>query len=490
MPAAFRYKAWQTKTGSWIFLTIKGKMYSMKIIINRMTLMLATLFLAVVGASAAPYTDLYDFTALSSTDTNLDGSGPMADLVLSSNMLYGTAADGGTNGLGTIFAISTDGHVFTNLHNFDQATNGAGPLASLVVSGNMLYGTTRAGGSNGLGTVFAISTNGKGFVILHQFGGSTDRGSCDRSQLQQWWGLSRNRFGVVQQHALRRDGARRQRRQWNPLQDQHRRIGLQLCCTISPMWTAVIPRFTWFCPAPICLAPHALAAALPTPTPTAATGPCSGSNTNGLDFTNLYSFGDFAADPFAGLVLSGNTLYGTTVLGSGGPDTAPYGTVFKINTDGTGFTTIYSLDPELGGGDPSAGLVISMATPFMRRNWDLTTAERSSQVNTDGTGYTNLTSFNSPGDPRELDRVVVIRRHAVWHGVERRGQRERRGVRLDLAAPSLNIQLIQNAVVLNWNDPSSSLYTAPTHQRNFHKHSRRHQPLHQLHHRPATILPT
>ena len=36
-------------------------------------------------------------------------------------------------------------------------------------------------------------------------------------------------------------------------------------------------------------------------------------NTNGTDFTNLYSFtgGADGANPQAGLTLSGNTLYGT-----------------------------------------------------------------------------------------------------------------------------------------------------------------------------------
>jgi uncharacterized repeat protein (TIGR03803 family) len=63
--------------------------------------------------------------------------------------------------------------------------------------------------------------------------------------------------------------------------------------------------------------------------------------------TTLYSFtatsgplstNSDGAAPFAGLVLWGNTLYGTTFGGgnSGG------GTVFAVNTDGTGFTNLHS----------------------------------------------------------------------------------------------------------------------------------------------------
>jgi len=38
------------------------------------------------------------------------------------------------------------------------------------------------------------------------------------------------------------------------------------------------------------------------------------------------------------MILSGNTLYGTTELGS----TNGNGTVFAVNTDGTGFTNLYT----------------------------------------------------------------------------------------------------------------------------------------------------
>src|SRR5436190_1765815 len=44
------------------------------------------------------------------------------------------------------------------------------------------------------------------------------------------------------------------------------------------------------------------------------------------------------ANPTAGLMLSCNTLYGTATEGG----SSDYGTVFAVNTDGTGFTTLYS----------------------------------------------------------------------------------------------------------------------------------------------------
>ena len=64
-------------------------------------------------------TTLHSFTATdSNTGTNRDGANPTAGLILSGNTLYGTAYAGGTNGNGTVFAVNTNGTGFTTLHNF------------------------------------------------------------------------------------------------------------------------------------------------------------------------------------------------------------------------------------------------------------------------------------------------------------------------------------------------------------------------------------
>lgn len=98
--------------------------------------------------------------------------------------LYGTTTQGGssdlchtniTYGCGTIFKITPSG-VLTTLENFD-VTDGASPLAGLVLAtdGNF-YGTTSEGGSGGgtctpgggCGTVFKITPRGT-LTILHNF---------------------------------------------------------------------------------------------------------------------------------------------------------------------------------------------------------------------------------------------------------------------------------------------------------------------------------
>ena len=64
-------------------------------------------------------------------------------------------------------------------------------------------------------------------------------------------------------------------------------------------------------------------------------------NTPNPAFRTLYSFTpSFGSGLNGGLVLSGNTLYGTT--SSGG--TSNWGTLFAINTSGSGFTNLYNFN--------------------------------------------------------------------------------------------------------------------------------------------------
>src|SRR5260370_1258795 len=122
-------------------------------------------------------------------------------------------------------------------------------------------------------------------------------------------------------------------------------------------------------------------------------------------FTTLYSFSatdpntlanSDGAVPFAGLILSSNTLYGTAPGGG----SSGSGTVFAVNTDGTGFTTLYSFTALISnnftgtnsdGADPFDGLILSgntmdgTAVNVVKSGFGVVFA-----INTAGTGFTNL----------------------------------------------------------------------------------------------------
>ena len=118
------------------------------------------------------------FDPVSTGSTNTDGAFPYGTLVFANEVLYGTTLSGGSFGDGTVFRINSDGTGFQALHHFgpisrsgSPATNedGAFPKASLVLDGDVLYGTTELGGINASGIVFRINIDGSGFTNLHSF---------------------------------------------------------------------------------------------------------------------------------------------------------------------------------------------------------------------------------------------------------------------------------------------------------------------------------
>jgi uncharacterized repeat protein (TIGR03803 family) len=79
---------------------------------------------------------------------------------------YGAAGQGGANGYGTVFMITTQG-TMTTLHSF-SASDGATPNQLVLGTDGNFYGTTISGGTNTDGTVFKITPRGV-FATLHSF---------------------------------------------------------------------------------------------------------------------------------------------------------------------------------------------------------------------------------------------------------------------------------------------------------------------------------
>jgi uncharacterized repeat protein (TIGR03803 family) len=258
-----------------------------------------------VGTNGTDYTVLKAFPALTDNgvaQTNSDGASPFAAVTLSGSTLYGTTAEGGSSGNGTVFKLDTNGAVYTVLKDFPPTSlypyytnaDGAAPLAGLAIAGDTLYGTTYGGGISGHGTVFKINTNGADFTVLKSFS------------------------SISTYPYTNSDGAQPRAR-----------------LTISD---ATVYGTTW-------------------QGGSSGLGTVFKMYTNGTEYTVLKNFTQNDGwSSYAGVEASGGGLYGVTALGG----SFGQGTVFRMNADGTDYTVLknFSAAYPFEGANPRGGLIL------------------------------------------------------------------------------------------------------------------------------------
>ncbi len=118
------------------------------------------------------------FTNLMNFNATTTGSYPRGDLLQGPDQfLYGLTYRGGSANMGVLFKVKTDGTGYTKLIEFNGLSNGSYPGTRLLLANNgKLYGVTQFGGTNDLGVLFSVNTNGSNFLKLIEFDGSV-RGS-------------------------------------------------------------------------------------------------------------------------------------------------------------------------------------------------------------------------------------------------------------------------------------------------------------------------
>lgn len=292
---------------------------------------------------------------------NVEGANPEAALLPGNDgFLYGTTANGGINGKGTLYKIQPDGSGFVTLYAFSGiGSDGATPYAGLLLGNDgALYGTTQYGGDSGHGVVFKIKPDGSGFAVLHSFSGIGGEGAYPRTALIQdkngiLYGttdLGGNGKGTL--FKIKLDGS-----------DFETLYAFSQTDSNLTNSDGAVPE------AALLLGKDGFLY---------GTTLRGGANTNGTlfkimpdgsGFVALYTFsqtdGNFSnsdgAHPRAGLIQDeAGVLYGTTYLG--GIDAN--GTLFRINSDGSNFMTLYAFSQtdNLGinndGSTPQAALLL------------------------------------------------------------------------------------------------------------------------------------
>ncbi len=252
------------------------------------------------------------FTTLTSF-AGTNGANPYGGLVQASNgSFYGTTRNGGSNNLGTVFQITTNG-VLTILVTFN-GTNGSAPLTGLLLaSDGFLYGTTISGGVSNKGTIFQMTTNGA-LNVLVSFPGGTNGNAPEAGMIQ---GMDGNLYGTT----------------WAGGNLFQVKTNGQMT-NLMVFATGAQPRGKLVQDA------YGILYGTTYGGGTYNKGTTFKITTNGI-FNTLFNFDSTnGANPYAGMILGkdGN-LYGTTVVG-GSP---PLGVVFQMATNGN-FTPLYFFD--------------------------------------------------------------------------------------------------------------------------------------------------
>jgi len=296
--------------------------------------------------NGATYTEsvLYAFAG------NGDGELPYGSLVLGKkNVIYGTAYGGGAHGDGCVFALTPKGAAYTEsiVYSFSGSPDGGNPYAGLAADAKgTLFGTTLYGGSNGGGTVFALTPKGSSFTesVLYNFGAGSDGNTPYGGVLVSKTGVL---FGTTTFGGTAGDG-----------------IAYSLTSSGSKYVESVLHNFAGGSDGK-----NPYAALIGSGTTYFGTTQGGGTGSDGTAFeivvgkesateTVLYSFlgGSDAAQPLGALLLGAKgALYGTSYSGG----TAGQGTVFELSKTKKTYTesVLTSFPGYPGSANPRAGLI-------------------------------------------------------------------------------------------------------------------------------------
>lgn len=311
--------------------------------------MICAVLAAEVSVSGSQITLLYSFSGVAG-----DGANPPGSPALAGAVLYGTTPYGGSANFGTLFRMNTDGTGYTNLYHFrGTSADGSEPGGSPLLSETVLYGLTPLGGplaTNG----FTLSEDPETLTVttnwikgIHGTLFKLDTVSGVYTSLHNFTGIDlsgNSDDGSQPQGDLILDGS--------VLYGSTRLGGTDDEGTVFKL------------------------------------------NTDGSGYTVLRSFTGGVADgamPCGSLTAADGVLYGQTTYGG----SYNYGTVYRMNTDGTGYTVLYSFrGAPWDGSHPQGALLLSGETlygltPFGGTNGFGTVF----RIGTDGTGYGVLCHF-------------------------------------------------------------------------------------------------
>lgn len=362
----------------------------------------------------AQYTKLYEFSG------TMDGKNPFNSLYSDGTYLYGMTYRGGLNNYGTVFKIKPDGTGYIDLLDF-ASSNGAYPEGSLISDGIFLYGMTRGGGATNNGTVFKIMPDGSGFTKLYDFTGLPDGSNPCGSLIYDgtflygmtWTGGPyTNQLGTI--FKIKPDGT-----------------GYQILLNFSGGSTGAVPYGSLIYDGTYL---YGMAE-------TGGGGSCSCGTifklkTDGSGFVKLLSFnGTNGSSPNGSLIYDGTYLYGMTEAGGKNG----LGNIFKIMPNGTGFDTLLNFAGVTNGSHPLGSLIYSGTFIYgMTYGGGTNNNGTIFKIKSDGTGYSKLWDCDTTNGSNP--RGDLVSDGTFLYGMTKQGGTNNDGVIFKLALMGIGIK--------------------------------------------------
>lgn len=280
---------------------------------------------------------------------NPDGENPRHDAMTPFNgQLYGTTLQGGTDNGGLIFSIAPNGLSYAGLKSFHKSV-GDEPHSCFAVGGNLLYGMTASGGDNDGGVIFYFDPSTSTYHHFYSFQTATGHEPHGR--------LTLDPNGTTLYGMTRKGGS-------------------------------------------------------PSPSPSPGYGVVFKVDTSGNNYSVLHNFAgapnDGATTDHGYVVQCGNILYGMTTNGG----MSNYGAIFSLSLVDGSLHVIHNFDSSHHDGRNPYGsllLVGSQLYGTTRKGGDYG-GGTVFVINTDGSGYSRLHNFGGTKHDgvKPIDNVILL----------------------------------------------------------------------------------
>lgn len=281
------------------------------------------------------------------------------------------------------------------VYAFDVGNDGNESRSNLVYDGTYLYGTTYLGGTSSIGTIFRVKPNGSEYSKLYDFTGVSPIGSHPLNSIVLSGSIL---YGITNTGGASDKGT------------------IYKFNTVGNVYTTLysFSDASGFSPEGGLIMSGSMLYG------TTSVGGASGNglvfsyDTDGSIYAILHEFAGAVADgshPASTLAISGSTLFGTTL--SGGANN--FGTIYKINTDNSGYAVLHS-QSAIDGKTPQGGLIVSGSILYGTCSEGGQDDNYGSvyKINTDGASYSKLVDFDNNTGQNPGYGSLVLKDGYLW----------------------------------------------------------------------------